>query len=349
MDKVLIDIEVIKGILDAYRRADKNQSRIYGIILGSQKDNIFHITDTIYGYIFENGEDEKTHKKKFTRLNDENLKTILNSLHQKMNTNSGNNLNILPSTKQKSKDNKENENLFKTNDTQMILGGFATDKELFNDLINLYSTIDLINDNVFKNINKIILLVDPNHKEEKEIKYGIKTYNWSFKNIKMQKNESNRLLCFKELDNEIVQHINNVDIINGIKNKNIWEKIFNLNIDKNEKKNISELLFNLKNNEDNFVEESNVEYIKSKIKECILYLNIFEKILENKDGDKDSINEDDYNQISYIVSQLENTLDDNEIIEAINKDIGKKYNINSLTNLLEVQLRLSDKIRDLIK
>jgi len=343
MDKVQIDIEVIKGILNAYKRADKNQSRIYGIILGNQKDNIYHITDAIYGYIFEDGEDEKTHKKKFTRLNDECIKSLLNSLHQKFNS------SIVTL---KNKDNKEKDNLFKTNDTQIILGGFATDKELFNDLLNLYSTIDLITDNIFKNINKIILLVDPNHKEEKEIKFGVKTYNWSIKSIKVKKNEYNRLLLFKELDNEIVQHINNVEILNSIKNKYLWEKIYNLNIDKNDKRNINELLLDLKNKDDIFIEESNAEYIKNKIKESILYLNIFEKILENDDEKNKNyvsiVNEDDYNQISYILSQLELMLSDNEIIEFINNDIDKKCNINSLTQLLEVQLTLSDKIRELI-
>ena len=343
MDKVQIDIEVIKGILNAYKRADKNQSRIYGIILGNQKDNIYHITDAIYGYIFEDGEDEKTHKKKFTRLNDECIKSLLNSLHQKFNS------SIVTL---KNKDNKEKDNLFKTNDTQIILGGFATDKELFNDLLNLYSTIDLITDNIFKNINKIILLVDPNHKEEKEIKFGVKTYNWSIKSIKVKKNEYNRLLLFKELDNEIVQHINNVEILNSIKNKYLWEKIYNLNIDKNDKRNINELLLDLKDKDDIFIEESNAEYIKNKIKESILYLNIFEKILENDDEKNKNyvsiVNEDDYNQISYILSQLELMLSDNEIIEFINNDIDKKCNINSLTQLLEVQLTLSDKIRELI-
>ena len=343
MDKVQIDIEVIKGILNAYKRADKNQSRIYGIILGNQKDNIYHITDAIYGYIFEDGEDEKTHKKKFTRLNDECIKSLLNSLHQKFNS------SIVTL---KNKDNKEKDNLFKTNDAQMILGGFATDKELFNDLLNLYSTIDLITDNIFKNINKIILLVDPNYKEEKEIKFGVKTYNWSIKSIKVKKNEYNRLLLFKELDNEVVQHINNVEILNSIKNKYLWEKIYNLNIDKNDKRNINELLLDLKDKDDIFIEETNAEYIKNKIKESILYLNIFEKILENDDEKNKNyvsiVNEDDYNQISYILSQLELMLNDNEIIEFINNDIDKKCNINSLTQLLEVQLTLSDKIRELI-
>lgn len=351
MEKVLVDIEVVKGILNAYKRAGKTQSRIYGIILGNKKDNIYHVTDAIYGYIFED-EDEKTHKKKFTRLNDENLKSILNSLHQKFNLSNDN--QRVTSIKLKNKENKEKENIFKTYDTQMILGGFATDKQLFSDLHNLYSTIELITDNVFKNINSILLLVDPNHKDEKEIKFGIKSYEWSFKNIRSN-NNNNRLLFFKELDNDIIQHIHNVEILQNVKSKCLWDKIYNLNIDKNDKRNINELLLDLKDNQDEiFIHgENNIEFIKNKIKECILYLNIFEKILENDDNkDKDYVkvvNEDDYNKISYILSQMEPILTDNEIIKGINNDIDAKYDISSLTQLLEVQLTLSDKIRELIK
>ena len=350
MDKVLIDVEVIKGILNSYTRADKNQSRIYGIILGTKKDTLYHITDVIYGYIFEDGEDPNTHKKNLTRLNDDYIKSLLTSLHQKFNL-SANSSNI-SSLKVKGKEKQEKDSLFKINDVQMILGGFATDRELFPDLHNLYSTIELINDTTFKNINSILLLVDPNYKDDKEIKYGVKTYNWSFKNIKM-KNNYNRLLSFKELDNEVVQHIHNVEILNSINNKNLWEKIFNLNIDKNEKRNINELLFDLKDKEENILAaETNVEYIKNKIKESISYLDIFEKILENGDEtNKDSANiisDEDYNKIAYILSQLESVLDDKEIIDAINSDINKKYNIDSLSQLLEVQLTLADKIRQLI-
>ena len=186
--------------------------------------------------------------KKFTRLNDESIKSLLNSLHQKFNP-IQNNLNKTSFVTLTNKENKEKDNLFKANDIQMILGGFVTDKELFNDLLNLYSTIDLITDNIFKNINKIFLLVDPNHRDEKDLKFGIKTYNWSIKSIK-PKNEYNRLLFFKELDNEIIQHINNIEILNNIKNKYLWEKIYILNIDKSDKRNINELLLNLKDEED---------------------------------------------------------------------------------------------------
>ena len=129
------------------------------------------------------------------------------------------------------------------------------------------------------------------------------------------------------------------------------EKIDNLNIDK---KNINKLLFDLKDSDEEiFIEENNLEFIKNKINECILYLNIFEKILENND-EKNKVylnieNEDDYNNISYILSLLQPILDDKEIIGEINKDINKKEKIYSLGQLLEVQLSLSDKIREIIK
>ena len=123
----------------------------------------------------------------------------------------------------------------------------------------------------------------------------------------------------------------------------------NLKIDKNEAKNINELLLNLKDGNENMITtESNVEFTKNKIQECISYLNILENILENKDGN-DKINEDDLNKIAYMISQLEPVLNDNEIIDTINKDINKKYNVDALAQLLEVQLALSDKIRVLIQ
>ena len=140
-----------------------------------------------------------------------------------------------------------------------------------------------------------------------------------------------------------------MDIIGSYKQKNMWENLNNLKIDKNEAKNINELLLNLKDGNENMITtESNVEFTKNKIQECISYLNILENILENKDGN-DKINEDDLNKIAYMISQLEPVLNDNEIIDTINKDINKKYNVDALAQLLEVQLALSDKIRVLIQ
>ena len=83
MDKVFVDINVIRGIISAYHRANKNQSRIYGLILGSKKNNIYYITEAIYGFIFEGEEAPKTNKKELIKINDESLKSLFNSLQQK--------------------------------------------------------------------------------------------------------------------------------------------------------------------------------------------------------------------------------------------------------------------------
>ena len=338
MDKVLVDTNVIQGILSAYHRADKAQSRIYGIILGSKKNNIYHITDTIYGFIFES-EDPKTNKKELVRMNEDLLKSLLNSLAQKFKTNNQN--------ANSSKANKEKEIKFQSNDTLMILGGFVTDKEPFGDLIRLHNTLDKTSFEIFFNLNEIILLVDPNHKDDKNINYGIKAYKWETKSIKIKSLEkSNNLIVFKELKTDIVQQLNNLDIISENGNPNFLEKLHKLKIEKNEKKNLNELLLEEKNgNENVFNKENNIEFIRKKIHAVIDYLNLFQEFLEKMDK-----NEPDYlNQIALVVSQLEPILNEKEILEVINCDINKKYNVDSLTQLLDVQLALSDKIRELIK
>ena len=340
MDKVYVDINVIKGILSSYRRASENQTRIYGLILGSKKNNIYHITEAVYGYIFEGREDPKTNKKELIKINDESLKSLFNSLQQKLKMNNPN-INAI----------KEKETKFQINDTLLILGGFVTDKHPFGELYRFHSTIDKINNEMFPNINKILLLIDPSHNNDKFVEFGIKAYEWNTKSIKIQNLEkSNSFVIFKELESEIVQHIHNFGILNGIKNQYLWEKLYNLKIDKSEKKNINELLLDLNDGNDSIIRgENNVDFIKNKLEESIGYMNIFLKFLESYEiGDNETVNGDDFNNIAYIISQLDPVLNDKEIMEAINTDINKRYNIDSLAQLIEVQLVLSDKIRQLI-
>ena len=149
MDKVYVDINVIRGILSAYHRAGKIQSRVYGLILGSKKNNIYHITDAIYGFIFEE-ENPKTNKKELIKINDESLASLFNSLKQKFKMNN-------PTISQ-NKNNKEKETKFQSNDTLMILGGFATDKQPFPELFRFHTTLHNVSDDVFPNINKILFI-----------------------------------------------------------------------------------------------------------------------------------------------------------------------------------------------
>ena len=343
MDKVYVDIDVIRGILSAYHRAGKMQSRVYGLILGSKKNNIYHITDVIYGFIFEE-ENPKTNKKELIKINDESLASLFNSLKQKFKMNNPN----VP----QNKTNKEKETKFQSNDTLTILGGFATDKQPFSELFRFYTTLDKVNDDIFPNLNKILLLVDPSYKDQKDVKYGIKAYEWEIKNIRIKNLEkSNNFIFFKELESEVVQQLNNIGVLGHIKNQNLWDKIFNLKIDKNEKKNINELLLDLKDDKSDIItRESNADFIKNKVKESIEYLNLFQKLMETEDGkSKGILSDDDYNTIAYIISQLDPILNDKEIMDGIKNDINQKYNIDSLSQLIEVQLALTDKIKELVK
>jgi len=351
MDKALIDIEVINRIIKAYNRT-KNQTRIFGIILGTKKDKIYHISDIIYGFIFEEGEDQKTQKKNYIRLNEDNFNSILNSYSNKF--------NLLSQQKINEKVSKEKEITFRSNDNLMILGGFATDKDLFSDLHSLYSTIQQINNNTFKLMNSLILLVDPNHKENKVLKYGVKTYLWEIKNIKI-KNEVNRLLTFKEIENNIIENLNTVHLLNTIfKDKTNPElKLFNIDIDKNEKKPLNQLLSaEDKNTEEindnnNDYEKKNLLYIKNKIKQSLEFLEIIEKFLEEKGNKKNEGAEVDneaeiLDKISNIVSKLEPLLENEEMSNVFCSGFNKNENIISLTQLLQVQLNLSEKIHRLI-
>ena len=342
MSKALIDIRVITGIINAYTTAE-NKSRVYGLILGTQKDNIYRISEVIYGYIFEDGEDEKTHKKKYSRLNDETLKTLLLTLHQKFITSKNDN-NILVSVKEK--ENLQDKDLkYKSVDEQMILGGFATDRELFNDLHQLYGTIDVIKDDVFKNKNCLLLLVDPNYQNKEKIEFGVKTYLWYMKYIKVGKSNFNRVLAFNEISSQVVDYLTNVKIIGQ---NNLDSKLYDVNLDKNDKKNLTELFLNINEIKNNVNQNNNVEYIKNKIEQSIEYLNVVEKVMENKENNKGKLDEKDYNQIAFILSKLEPIVSNEEIMSSLTKINHKNDNINSLTQLLQVQLVLANKIQKLV-
>ena len=350
MYKALIDIEVINRIIKAYNRT-KNQTRIFGIILGSKKDKIYYISDIIYGFIFEEGEDQKTQKKNYVRINEDSLNSILNSYSNKF--------NLLSQQKMNEKSSKEKDITFLSIENLMILGGFATDKELFNDLQNLYSTIQQINNTTFKILNSLILLVDPNYKDNKALKYGIKTYLWEIKYIKI-KTEINRLFTFRQIENEVIENLNSVQLLNSIFNEKINPelKLFNINIEKNDKKTINELFFSEeeKNKEEinvNDYEKNDLVYIKNKVKQSIGLLELIEKFLEENANKKTEGKEADseaevLDKISNIVSKLEPIFENDEILNIISNEIKKNNNVNSLTQLLQVQLNLSDKIHSLI-
>lgn len=56
-----IDIDVTESILKAYSRRNKDQSRVYGILMGTiEGKETYHIKNCIHGYIYESKEDTQS-------------------------------------------------------------------------------------------------------------------------------------------------------------------------------------------------------------------------------------------------------------------------------------------------
>ena len=144
---VKIEPEVINNIIDSYNSISDKQTRTYGILLGTKKGEIYHITNAIYGFIFETGKNEDG-SIMLNRIND----TILNPL---INTFANNYQNLI------------------------ILGCFVTDINFFPALANIYSTIASIKNKNVLNDNSILLLIDAFHCNPNKFEYGIKTYKWN--------------------------------------------------------------------------------------------------------------------------------------------------------------------------
>ena len=75
---VKIEPEVINNIIDSYNSISDKQTRTYGILLGTKKGEIYHITNAIYGFIFETGKNEDG-SIMLNRINDTILNPLINT------------------------------------------------------------------------------------------------------------------------------------------------------------------------------------------------------------------------------------------------------------------------------
>jgi hypothetical protein len=58
---VKIDIDITENILKAYARRNRDQLRVYGILLGTpQGRDCYHVQNCIYGFIYESKESDGT-------------------------------------------------------------------------------------------------------------------------------------------------------------------------------------------------------------------------------------------------------------------------------------------------
>jgi len=50
---VKIDIDIAENILKSYARRNRDQLRVYGILLGVLEKDTYHVKSCIHGYIYE--------------------------------------------------------------------------------------------------------------------------------------------------------------------------------------------------------------------------------------------------------------------------------------------------------
>jgi hypothetical protein len=308
---VKIESEVINNIINSYNSLSNKQTRTYGIIFGTKTGEIYYITKAIYGYIFEDG--KKDDKIIFNRLNNEILNLLLSSL--------ANNYQNL-----------------------IILGGFATDVDLFPELLNLYTTINIINNKTFPNDNSILLLIDAFHCNPNKFEYGIKTYKWNISYHTGKNKEDLSLMSLKEIPFEIVQKLNTFGIINekgseqfkfDIGLNKLSDSDFKNVIDELEK--LDEISENVKDNK-----SENLVFVKTQLKICSKYLELIQNYLNNiKESDIDN---ELLNKIMMVISMLKPIFEKEEIANLMKKEHNHNRIVSDLVNILNIQAYLTDKI-----
>ena len=304
---VKIEADVITNIINSYNSSSNKQTRTYGIIFGTKNGEKYHISKAIYGFIFEDG--KKDNKTKFNRLHNDILYPLLSSI-----TNNYQNL--------------------------IILGGFATDVDLFPELINLNATISVIKNKTFPIDNSILLLVDAFHTNNEKIEYGIKTYKWDASFY----SENTSLMSIKEIPFEIVQKLNTFGIINekgceqfkfDIGLNKLSDSDFNNIIEEIEK--LDEISENVKDNKN-----ENLTFVKTQLKICSKYLELIYNYLRNlKDDDFDV---ELLNKIVIVVSLLKPIFEKEDIVKLMKKDDTNNKIVSDLVNILNIQAYLTDKI-----
>lgn len=230
---------------------------------------------------------------------------------------------------------------------QVILGGFSTDKDLFPELFYLYNTISDIRSSAIENHSNLLLLVDPWHQNEKAITYGVQAFNWKFE-------EDARVMSYKNISYEIVY--------NTVIGSNLHTNILNreemlLNLTESnlseleENKGFSEILEIVKksvdeelkvkpntNNSNNIV---NLYNLKKNFLLAEKYLMVFEKYLNEAGND---LNPEIVHKLDYITNEIASGLEKEEIIEIIEKEFKQNQIIDYLTNLLNLQIKITEKI-----
>ena len=76
---IKIDLDVINNIILSYNRLSEHQKRVYGVLLGTKNLDTYHVTNAIYGFIFEEKKLEEKNEDNTNENNKEEKKEYKNN------------------------------------------------------------------------------------------------------------------------------------------------------------------------------------------------------------------------------------------------------------------------------
>lgn len=229
------------------------------------------------------------------------------------------------------------------------MGGFSTDRDIFHELCLLYDTINDINTTIIPNKNKLLLLVDPFFDNKESFELGVKFYFWE-PDVETR-SISYQLLPHEVIDNKIPSNIihsnisskedlllnlNDLDLSVIESEGDFNQLVQNLNANVIQKSNFS------KNKNEEF-SGINLNYFKTRLLSVQKFLVIIEKYLENK---AESLDQTLVDKIDFVVNELVNSFNQEEVFDAVVKEFKQNQIVQTLTNLLKLQVNLTEKINE---
>lgn len=228
--------------------------------------------------------------------------------------------------------------------SHVILGGFSTDKTLFPELYYLFNTIRDLKSKTVQNLNKVLLLVDPYFKGEgvNYPEYGLEAYDWSF-------NDTINSMVYKKIAVQLTDVKISRDLAYSYttRKEELLLGLREADFADIDTKNFADVIAKIKQSVDKELGTGNklklnsgLLHIKRQILLTVKYLTIIDEYLANTK----SLNNEVVHQLESILDSISTQLESSELFEGVSQEFKQNQIIESLTNLLNLQIGITEKI-----
>ncbi len=217
------------------------------------------------------------------------------------------------------------------------------------ELFYLFNTINNITTKTPQNKNKLLLLIDPWHKETSQLTYGIQTFNWNL-------DEDTKVMSYKKIphvivDNKMASIHSNIlsggQMLLNIQNSDIHNS--NTAIATS----YSEIIQEIRNSVDvemkslmesgansmSSVNNNNLYNIKKQLMLTDRFLVVVERYLDNEEFDERIVSE-----IDYTLADLVFYFEREDVMRIVSEEFSDNQVIDAMANLLDLQIKITEKI-----